>query len=86
MLTPALTVVNGNIDFGMIPSVLIGNAIFGNDKFTSAPISEILKKRSSLSAASFEEPILPRPPISNVSAPPKTFLIKSEPPKPIPKS
>ena len=50
----------------------------------SAPMSELLKNRLSLSPASFDEPTLPFADISNISARLKTFLIENEALKPIP--
>jgi hypothetical protein len=75
--------VEGDMYLGIQLFVVKGNTILGKVSFMSAPTSEVLKKEA-LSAASLEEPTLPPPDISSISALLKTFLRISEVLKPIP--
>ena len=71
---------------GMILSVLKGKNNRGKFNLASAPISEMLKKLLLGLAKSFEAPMLPLIPISNVSAPLNTFRILKNVFPDIPKS
>ena len=83
---PAVNEVLGIMLLGMILSELKGKTILGKFNFASNPYSEILKKRLSGFAKSFEAPKFPLKPISKVSAPLKTFFIPSDALPEIPKT
>src|SRR5690606_11813685 len=79
-----LNEVKGCMYLGMNLSVETGKKILGSVSFTSVPISDRLKNLSSLSAASLDDPRLPLPEISRISAPPRMLRIRRDPPNPIP--
>ena len=78
-----LRLVDGDMYFGIHRLVVKGDKIRGKDNFILQPMSEVLKN-DSFSLLSCEEPTLPPPEISRISARLKIFLIIREVLNPIP--